>query len=58
MRCACDTFGTSQLVLGTDFPYVDGPGIGEIMTTIDELPITQAERQGILEDNALEWVHW
>lgn len=56
MRCACDTFGPGRLVLGTDFPFVDGPGMKKIRQLIDELPITAQEREGMLEKNIREWI--
>lgn len=58
VRCTCETFGAGQLVLGTDFPYVDGPGMKEIMGTVEELPISESDRAGILEGNAREWLSW
>lgn len=56
MRCACETFGPDHLVLGTDFPFVDGPGMKKIRETIEELPINTQEREGILEGNVRAWI--
>jgi aminocarboxymuconate-semialdehyde decarboxylase len=56
MRCACDTFGPERMVLGTDFPFVDGPGMKKIRQLIDGLPITAQQREGILEKNMNAWI--
>ncbi len=56
MRCACETFGPDHLVLGTDFPFVDGPGMKRIHQIIDELPIGPGDREGILEKNLRAWI--
>jgi 6-methylsalicylate decarboxylase len=53
LRCACETFGVSQLVLGTDWPMLAPEMLKHFVDYIPEaLPAEDAE--AILERNAAE----
>ncbi|MEW5722417.1 MAG: amidohydrolase family protein [Thermodesulfobacteriota bacterium] len=50
LRCAYDTFGPERLVLGSDYPHVIGD-IKRAVTSIEELPISSAEKEMIFSGN-------
>lgn len=56
LRCSCDTLGPQHLAFGTDFPYLLEPEIRQIIQTIDDLDLTEAERAGVLHGNAEQWL--
>lgn len=55
LKCGFDFFGADHVVFATDYPF--GPKNGELWTesiirTVNDIDITQEERQKILEKNA------
>jgi aminocarboxymuconate-semialdehyde decarboxylase len=46
LRCAIESFGAEQLLLGSDYPHVIGD-IGRAVSDIDELELTARERSRI-----------
>lgn len=53
IRCACETFGLSQIVLGTDYPCED---MLDIMGTVNRVGFTESELAAVLEGNLSEWL--
>ncbi|NMH82540.1 amidohydrolase [Pseudonocardia xinjiangensis] len=52
LRCAVDTFGADRIVLGSDFPYVQGDLYLRARTYIEEAGLSATSVEGILERNA------
>ncbi|MBV9120068.1 MAG: amidohydrolase [Chloroflexi bacterium] len=53
MLCACQTVGASQILFGTDYPYLgSGTDFGETVRYIEQAGIPQAEVDAILNHNA------
>ena len=50
LMCAYETYGAKRLVLGSDYPHVIGD-IDRAVTSIEELPITSAEREMVFSGN-------
>jgi predicted TIM-barrel fold metal-dependent hydrolase len=46
LRCALDTFGTDQLVFGSDYPHVPG-GIDRFVTVVNSVGLSQEELAAI-----------
>lgn len=55
LRYLLDTVGSSQVMLGTDYPFPLGeqePG-----SSIERLALPQAEQEALFHDNALRWLN-
>ena len=52
LRCACESFGASRLMLGTDFPYLAGPKFQRCVTYVQDAGLTEKEVAAILDQNA------
>jgi aminocarboxymuconate-semialdehyde decarboxylase len=52
LMCAYQTVGAEHMVLGSDYPHVIG-NMTEAVSSIEELPLTQDEKESILSRNAL-----
>ncbi|HLY67871.1 MAG TPA: amidohydrolase family protein [Chloroflexota bacterium] len=52
LRCSRDTFGASQLVLGTDFPHVAGERFDRCVSYIEDSDLPPDEKTAILDRNA------
>ncbi len=52
LRCACDALGSSQLLLGTDFPYLTGDWFTGAVSYIRDFGFEDGADQRILVDNA------
>ena len=57
LRAARDAFGADRLVLGTDVPYVRGPGHRAAVEHIAQAGPDPAEADAILERNAAALIH-
>ncbi len=44
LRCAADSFGAARLVLGTDFPYENGPVFERAVSYITTSRVTPRRR--------------
>lgn len=54
LRCACQSFGTDRLVLGTDFPYLTGDWYRRSVRYVEEAGLGAEDVDAILEDNATQ----
>ncbi len=54
LRCACQSFGTDRLVLGTDFPYLTGDWYRRSVRYVEEAGLGAEDVHAILEDNATQ----
>ena len=52
LRCACEAFGADRLVLGTDWPYVEGSKLKRCVTYIEESGLPKTDVEAILDTNA------
>ena len=52
LRCACDTFGTEKLLLGTDFPYWTGSALQEEVDYVKQPAIAASVENAIYNGNA------
>ena len=52
LRCTCETVGASQLLLGTDYPYLLGDKFKRCVTYVQESGLPPADVEAILERNA------
>lgn len=52
LRCSCDTFGSEQLLLGSDFPYFQDDNYTRAVTYIQQAGLGESDQQAILKDNA------
>ncbi|HEY7067073.1 MAG TPA: amidohydrolase family protein [Chloroflexota bacterium] len=52
LRCACSAFGADRLLMGTDFPYLQGPRLRRCVTYVEEAELSAAETAAILGGNA------
>jgi len=52
LRCTCDAVGASQVMLGTDFPYLAGPKFKHCVTYVQESGLAQSDVDAILDKNA------
>jgi 6-methylsalicylate decarboxylase len=52
LRCTCETVGASQLLLGTDYPYLLGDKFKRCVTYVQESGLPQSDVDAILEHNA------
>ena len=52
LRCACDTFGTNKIMLGTDFPYWVGDALQEEIDYVKQPQIAPHVEQAIYTANA------
>lgn len=52
LRCACDTFGTEKILLGTDFPYWIGNALQEEVDYVKQPAIAAPAEQAIYSENA------
>ena len=53
LRCAAESFGASQLVLGTDFPYESGPVFRRAVDYVTTSGLAPADAEGVLGANAI-----
>jgi aminocarboxymuconate-semialdehyde decarboxylase len=53
LRCAIESFGASQLLIGSDYPHVIGY-LERAITDIDELQLTTEEREAIHSGSAAQ----
>jgi aminocarboxymuconate-semialdehyde decarboxylase len=53
IRCACETYGMTQVVLGTDYPCEN---MRDIMASVKAVGLTDTQLAGVLEDNLAEWI--
>lgn len=51
LRCACEALGASQLVLGTDYPYLRGEKFKRAVSYIRDASLAEEEVKAILENN-------
>jgi predicted TIM-barrel fold metal-dependent hydrolase len=52
LRCTCDAVGASQVLLGTDFPYLAGPKFKRCVTYVQESGLPPPDVKAILDENA------
>jgi aminocarboxymuconate-semialdehyde decarboxylase len=52
LRCTCETVGASQLLLGTDYPYLLGEKFKRCVTYVQDSGLPQSDVDAILEHNA------
>jgi 6-methylsalicylate decarboxylase len=52
LRCACETFGADRLLLGTDFPYMQGAQLQYLLDVPHEIGLTDAEVAALLGGTA------
>ena len=52
LRCTCETVGASQVMLGTDFPFLAGAKFKRCVTYIEEAGLPPNEVEAILDINA------
>lgn len=52
LRCGVDFFGADHVVFGTDFPFEGERVPAEILRTVRELDVSEADRDAILGGNA------
>ena len=52
LRCACDSYGASRIMLGTDWPYLAGPKFKHCVTYVEESGLPQKDVDAILDRNA------
>ena len=54
LQCTCQTIGASQVMLGTDFPYLAGPKFKRCVTYVQESGLPEDQVEAILDRNAQE----
>jgi predicted TIM-barrel fold metal-dependent hydrolase len=52
LRCTCETFGSSRLVFGSDYPHIPG-GTGPYLDALEQLELPADERREVLGARAL-----
>jgi predicted TIM-barrel fold metal-dependent hydrolase len=52
LRCACESFGTDRLMLGTDFPYLAGDEYRRSVSYIEDAGLSTSDAHRILDTNA------
>lgn len=52
LRCACEVMGPSQIVLGTDYPYLQGDRFQEAIDYVKAAGLPEADADAILDRNA------
>ena len=52
LRCACESLGADRLLLGTDFPYLQGDLYKRSVTYIEQAGLSTSDAHQILEVNA------
>lgn len=52
LRCACESFGSDRLLLGTDFPYQSGAHFQNAIDYVAQAGLGAAQETRILDDNA------
>ncbi|HLH26084.1 MAG TPA: amidohydrolase family protein [Chloroflexota bacterium] len=52
LRCACESFGADRLLLGTDFPYMQGAQLQYLLDVPHEIGLTAAETAALLGGTA------
>jgi aminocarboxymuconate-semialdehyde decarboxylase len=55
LRFLCDTVGADKVMLGSDYPF--GIGDPDPCNVVDNTPLTAADRNAILGDNAMRIFH-
>jgi len=58
LRCAVDCFGGERLVLGTDFPFINGEAAQHAVTYVDDSGLPDADARRILDENAAGIFGW
>ena len=48
LHCACQSWGTDRLLLGSDYPYVVGSRLQELVDAPSDAGLSAAEREAIL----------
>lgn len=54
LRCACETFGPTRLILGTDYPYVRGEAFRRAVTHVEQADLPPPDIHAILDQNAVD----
>ena len=54
LRCACETFGSSRLVLGTDYPYQLWERYKEAITYVQDAGLPAGDVDAILDQTAVQ----
>jgi aminocarboxymuconate-semialdehyde decarboxylase len=52
LRCARDAFGADRLLLGTDFPHLEGPRFEQCVSYIEQSELARDEKSAVLDRNA------
>ena len=52
VKCACDVFGSSQLLPGSDYPFIHAAGYRDILDTIREAGLGEGAAERIIYQNA------